>query len=48
MMDISVAFLNTSKNEVKQILKDADPEIAPRVDTQLANWQIIMDLDGNR
>jgi hypothetical protein len=48
MVDISAAFPNTSKDEVKETLKDADPAIAQWVDTWLANRQISMELDGNR
>jgi hypothetical protein len=48
MVDISAAFPNTSTNEVKQTLNDADPEIAQWVYTWLASPQITMELDGNR
>jgi hypothetical protein len=48
MVDISAAFPNTSKNEVKETLKNGDPAIAQCVDTWLANRQITMELDGNQ
>jgi hypothetical protein len=46
MVDISAAF-PTSKNDVREILRNADPNIAQWVDTWLDNRQISMELDGN-
>jgi hypothetical protein len=48
MVHVSAAFPKTSKNEVKETLKDANPTIVQWVDTWLANRQITMELDGNR
>jgi hypothetical protein len=45
---ISAAFPNTSRNEVRETLKNADPGIARWVDRWLDNRRIAMELDGNR
>jgi hypothetical protein len=47
MVDLSAAFPNTSRDEVKETLKNADPGVAKWVDTWLDNRQIAMELDGN-
>jgi hypothetical protein len=46
MVDVSAAFPNTSRDEVKETLKYADPGVAKWVDTWLDNRQIAMELDG--
>jgi hypothetical protein len=48
MVDVSAAFPNTSRNEVRETLKNADPGIARWVDKWLDNRRIAMELDGNR
>jgi hypothetical protein len=47
MVDVSAAFPNTSRDEVKETLKNIDPGVAKWVDTWLDNRQIAIELDGN-
>jgi hypothetical protein len=47
MVDVSAAFPNTSRDEVRETLRNADPGVAKWVDTWLDNRQIAMELDGN-
>jgi hypothetical protein len=47
MVNVSAAFPNTSRDEVKETLDNADPGVAKWVDTWLDNRQIAMELDGN-
>jgi hypothetical protein len=47
MVDVSAAFPNTSRDEVRKTLRNADPGVAKWVDTWLDNRQITMELDGN-
>jgi hypothetical protein len=46
MVDVSAAFPNTSRDEVRETLRNADPGVAKWVDTWLDNRQIAMELDG--
>jgi hypothetical protein len=48
MVDVTAAFPNTSKNEVRETLGDADPSIARRVDKWLEDRKIQMELDGSQ
>jgi hypothetical protein len=47
MLEISAAFTNTSRNEVREILKNADLGIARWVNQWLDNCMIAMELDRN-
>jgi hypothetical protein len=47
MVDVSAAFPNTSRDEVKQTLKEGDPRVAKWVDTWPDNRQIDMERDRN-
>jgi hypothetical protein len=47
MVDVSAAFPNTSRDKVKETLKNADPGVVKWVDTWLDNTQIARELDGN-
>jgi hypothetical protein len=47
MVDVVAAFPNTSRDEVRQTLRNADPGISQWVDQWLDNRQIAMELDGN-
>jgi hypothetical protein len=46
MVDVSAAFPNTSRDEVKETLTIADPGVAKWVDRWLDNHQIARELDG--
>jgi hypothetical protein len=47
MVDVSAAFPNTSRDEVRETLRNADPGVAKWVDRWLDNRQIAMELDAN-
>jgi hypothetical protein len=47
MVDVAAAFPNTSRDEVRQTLQNADPGISQWVEQWLNNRQIAMELDGN-
>jgi hypothetical protein len=47
MVDVSAELPNTSRDEVKETLKNADAVVAKWVDTWLDNGQIAIELDGN-
>jgi hypothetical protein len=47
MVDISAAFPNTLRDEVRETLRNADPGVSKWVDTWRDNCQIAMELDGN-
>jgi hypothetical protein len=46
-VDVSARFQNTSRDDVKETLKNADPQVVKWVDTWLDNRQIAMEFDGN-
>jgi hypothetical protein len=48
MVDVSVAFPNTSGIEIRQTLRDADPNIARWIDQSLEDRNISMELDGHQ
>lgn len=48
MVDVSAAFPNTSRSEIRQTLRDAGPDIARWIDQWLEDRNISMELDGHQ
>jgi hypothetical protein len=47
MVDVSAAFPHTSRDEVREILRNVEPGVPKWVDTWLDNRQIAMEVEGN-
>jgi hypothetical protein len=48
MVDVSAAIPNTSRSEIRQTLRDADPNIARWIDQWLEDRNISIELDGHQ
>jgi hypothetical protein len=48
MVDVAAAFPNTSRSEIQHTIRNADPNIAHRVDKWWENRNISMELDGHQ
>jgi hypothetical protein len=48
IVDVSAAFPNTARSEIRQTLRDADPIIARWIDQWLEDHNISMELDGHQ
>jgi hypothetical protein len=48
IVDIAVAFHNTSNSGIQHTLRNAGPNIEFWVDQWVENWNILMELDGHQ